>query len=67
MPKELRCGSCDGGLAWTGRQLSCYGCGQVYSLQGKPNTGLGLLIAGVGIGLILGFIGAYELMGFINL
>jgi hypothetical protein len=65
MAKELRCSSCEGELAWAGAQVSCRGCGKVYTMAGKPGSKLGVLVVGVGIGLILGFIGAYELNRFV--
>lgn len=65
MAVELKCLSCEGELAWAGAQVSCRGCGKVYTMAGKPGSKLGVLIVGVGIGAILGFIGAYELNRFV--
>jgi len=65
MAKELRCESCGGELGWAGAQVSCRGCGKVYTMAGKPGSKIGVLIAGVFIGVILGAIGGIELSRFI--
>lgn len=66
MAQELRCFACEGELGWAGAQVSCRGCGKVYTMAGKPGSKIGVLVVGVFIGIILGAIGGIELSRFIS-